>query len=121
MKVVQQMVITPAPETTPYAPKAHDVLQETVVFLKDSWRIDLPDIQAEGQVYVTLKEAGVHHVPQCLASGDILSPQYHATKTHIYAAALSACHSDTHLIPHQHCRLALDVVGRVLVEYRTSY
>jgi hypothetical protein len=102
--------------------KAYDVLQGTVVFLKDSWRIDLPDIQAEGQVYKALKDARVRHVPHCLASGDISTAEYHATKTHLYVMEpWAACHPATRFIPHRHYRLCLDVVGRVLVEYRSSF
>jgi hypothetical protein len=51
--------------------KAYNVLQGTVVFLKDLWRIDLPDLQAEGQVYWMLRDTNVCNVPHCLASGDI--------------------------------------------------
>jgi hypothetical protein len=117
------------PEATFYTPpgratrgaKAYDVLRGTIVFLKDSWRIDLPDIQAEGRVYEILRNAGVRHVPHCLASGDISTAEYHATKTHIYAGKPWACHSDAHFVPHRHHRLILDVVGRSLVDYRSSY
>lgn len=100
---------------------AYDVSRGIVVFLKDSWRIDLPDIQAEGKVYKMLKDAKVRHVPDCLDSGDILTAEYHATKTHEYVKELWACHSDAHFIPHRHYRLVLDVVGRVLVKYESSY
>ena len=92
-----------------------------MVFLKDSWRINLPDILPEGQIYKTLRDAQVRNVPHCLASGDILSNQYHATITQHYAAKTWACHSATQFIPHQHYRLSLDLVGRVLIEYESSY
>jgi hypothetical protein len=121
--------VTSTPEAPLYTPpgratrgfKAYDTLLKTAVFLKDSWRIDLPDIQPEGQVYRTLRNAAVCNVPHCLASGDIFSAEFHATKTHIYATKRWACRSATHFIPHRHYRLALDLIGRVLVEYRSSY
>ena len=121
--------VTATPEATLYTPPGHatrgfeayDVLQQTVVYLKDSWRIDLPDIQAEGQVYAVLSEAGAQHVPHCLASGDILSEDYHATKTQTYATEPWAYRSTTHYIPHRHYRLCLNIVGRILVDYRSSY
>jgi hypothetical protein len=121
--------VTSTPEATLYTPpgratrgfRAYDVLQGMVVFLKDSWRIDLPDIEAEGRVYKMLRDAAVRHVPHCLASGDILTMEYHATKTHDYVIKPWACHSDAHFTPHQHYRLVLDVVGRALVQYRSSY
>ena len=40
-------------------------------FLKDTWRIDILDIQAEGLIYKTLIEACVYNIPHCIAFGDI--------------------------------------------------
>jgi hypothetical protein len=122
--------VVPAPKATLYTPpgratrgfKAYDVSKETVVFLKDSWRIDLPDILAEGVIYKILNNANARHIPRCLASGDISSIEYHATKTHLYAVELAAGRKvEAHFIPHRHHRLVLDVVGRVLVEYESSF
>jgi hypothetical protein len=127
--------VTSAPKATPNTPpgratrgfKAYDVLQETVVFLKDSWRIDLPDLQAEGQVYRMLRDANVCNVPHCLASGDISTRStedamdYHITRANIYAGEPWACCSDMHFIPYRHHRLSLDLFGRVLVDYKSSY
>lgn len=121
--------VMPTPQATLYTPpgratrgfKAYDISRRAIVFLKDSWRIDLPDIQAEGLVYKTLSYAKVRHVPCCIASGDISTKDYHATKTHLYVGEPWACHADVHFVPHRHYRLALDVVGRVLVQYRSSY
>lgn len=93
-----------------------------MVFLKDSWRIDLPDILPEGVTYKVLNSANARHIPLCLVSGDISSIEYHATKTHLYARELGAgCDDAAHFIPHRHHRLVLDVVGRVLTEYRSSF
>jgi hypothetical protein len=122
--------VTSAPEATLYTPpgratrgfRAYDVLQRTVVFLKDSWRIDLPEIQAEGQIYKTLRDAEVQHIPHCLASGNISTTKYHATKADIYSMKpWAACHPAAHFIPHRHYRLSLDVVGRDLVKFESSY
>jgi hypothetical protein len=62
--------ITCVPRATPYMPPGHathgglayNVLWGTSVFLKDSWRVDVPDIQAEGLTYAILEEANVHIV-----------------------------------------------------------
>jgi hypothetical protein len=121
--------VTTTPEATPYTPPgratrgfvAYDISQQTVVYLKDSWRIDLPDIQAEGRTYATLRGAGAQHIPHCLVSGDILSEDYHATKTQTYATNTWARCSPKHFIPHRHYRLCLHVVGRILLKYRSSY
>lgn len=123
-----QYFVVPAPSATLYTPpgratrgfKAYDVSRRNVVFLKDSWRINLPDIHQEGEIYKTLNDAEVANVPQCIVSGDI-SLDYHATKTNLYAQKPWACHSGARLIPHQHCRLVLDVVGCILYEYSSSY
>ena len=81
----------------------------------------MPGIMPEGKVYNILNDAKVKHIPNCLASGDILPSEYHTTKTQNYARSSWACHSDTQFISHQHYRLALDVVGVILVNYNSSY
>jgi hypothetical protein len=96
-------------------------LRQTTVFVKDSWRVDLPDIQAEGKTYARLKEASVRNIPDCLESGDVSTAKYHATKVHIYTTQDWACHSDAHFIPHRHYRLALDIIGGGLLAYDSSY
>ncbi|KAF8236905.1 hypothetical protein L208DRAFT_1134535, partial [Tricholoma matsutake] len=60
---------------------AYDISQCVPVFMKDSWRVDVPDIWVEGLIYNKLKAAGIRHVLDCLSSGDILMNRYHATKT----------------------------------------
>lgn len=121
--------VTSTPQTTPYTPpgratrgfKAYDVLRNKMVYVKDSWRIDLPDIQAEGIVYKTLEGAKVRNIACCIASGDISLEEYHATKTQIYATKPWSTCSATHFISHRHYRLCLDSVGRTLLEFRSSY
>jgi hypothetical protein len=88
--------------------------------LKDSWRINLPDIYKEELVYKKLNKANVPNILQCLASGDILT-EYHATEANLYAEKPWACRSGLRLIPHQHCCLVLNVVGCVLYEYSFLY
>ena len=121
--------ITSAPRATPYTPPgratragpAYDVLRRTKVFLKDSWRVDLPDIKPEGVTYATLERHKVRNIPHCLASGDISTTDYHATKTHNFAQAPWACHSHTPFVPHRHYRLVLDIIGRSLTTFKSSY
>jgi hypothetical protein len=111
----------PPPRRATHAAPAFDISQGIRVFLKDSWRIDLPDIQPEGLVYKTLTSAGVRNVPSCIVARDIHPDKYHATKASQYASSPWACHSDTHFIPHQHYRLTLDTVGRHLMTFTSSY
>ncbi len=124
----QHYFVVPTPSATLYTPpgratrgfKAYDISHRNVVFLKDSWRIALPDIHREGSIYKILNDTEVPNVPRCIASGDI-KLDYHATQTNLYAEKSWACRLGARLIPHQHCRLVLDVVGRVLHEYSSSY
>jgi hypothetical protein len=126
--------VVPTPETTPYTPPgratrgfgAYDISRSKVVFLKDTWRIDLDGITPEGEVYAKLNAASVRNIPQCLASGDISSSEYHATRTPDYAQSSWAskgcsCHPSGPWIPHRHFRLVLDVYGRSLVDYESSH
>jgi len=121
--------IAAAPRATPYPPpgratrgfQAYDIARQTRVFLKDSWRVDLPDIQAEGLTYETLMKANVRNIPRCHIAGDISTADYHATKTHHYATKPWACHSHAMFIPHRHYRLVLDIIGRSLTTFKSSY
>lgn len=130
-------VIVPIPEAPLYTPpgrctrgfKAYDMLNERVVFLKDTWRIDLPEINPEGKIYAILNTAKVRNVPQCLASGDVSTTDHHATKTYLYTTANwqsngcpnKSCRSKLQFIPHRHYRIVMDVVGRSLADYNSSY
>ena len=121
--------ITSAPRATPYTPPgratrgspAYDILHKTKVFLKDSWRVDLPDIQAKGLTYKTLEDAKVRNIPHCLTSGNISTTDYHAMKTQIFTPIPCACRLHTHFIPHRHYRLVLNIVGRNLTAFESSY
>ncbi|KAH8985222.1 hypothetical protein EDB86DRAFT_2810270 [Lactarius hatsudake] len=121
--------VTPTPTSVPHTPprcatqgfRAYDVSWGILVFLKDSWRIDPPDICPEGSVYKTLNSAGVCDVPCCLALGDILTAQYHKTQTWDYVKQPWACHLDMHFLPHRHYCLALDIIRRLLVQFNSSY
>lgn len=121
--------IAASPRATPYTPPgratrgfpAYDVSRRVPVFMKDSWRLDVPDIWPEGRVYQSLKASSVRHVPDCLSSGDISSDKYHATKTCHYTEMPWACYTTTHFTCHRHYRLALDVIGRSLTTFQSSH
>jgi hypothetical protein len=120
--------ITTIPRSQIYAPpgratrglRAYDISRKTLCFVKDSWRINLPGIQAEGLTYKTLNDHRVRNIPTCVASGDIATDTYHATKTSTYASQTGYRRS-SRLIPHRHYRLALDVIGRSLTNFKSSY
>ena len=71
------------------------------VYLKDSWRIDLPDIEQEGVIYQLLHDAHVRNIAPCSAAGDISN---HATLTHTFINKSWACKLMIQLIPHRHYR-----------------
>jgi hypothetical protein len=121
--------ITQAPKATAYTPPGratrvftvYDITNNKKVLLKDSWRINLPDIHAEGLTYKKLMDAKVRNIPRCVASGDIKTDKYHSTKTNKYYTAEWARNISVHLIPHRHYRLVLDVIGRPLTKFTSSY
>lgn len=111
LKISNQLFIVEAPVTTAYTPPGHatrgsrawDVANKRLAYMKDTWRIDMDDFDAEGVTYNKLMKSGVKNIAQCLASGDVADPEYHVTKTHLYSARpLSrwACPPVAHLIPH---------------------
>ena len=118
--------ITCAPIASLYTPPgcgtrvfhAYDIAEGKKVLLKDSWRVDLPDIQPEGLTYETLMKANVRNIPHSLASGDIKTDKYHATMTNKYDQSPIA---STHFIPHQHYHLVLDIIGTPLTKFASSY
>lgn len=122
--------ITTAPRIGFYSPpgratrgfRAYDILTKTCCFLKDTWRIDVQEIQEEGLTYVALQNAEVPNIPMCVAYGDISTTKYHATKTLAYLKEPWACHKNDGLfVPHRHYRLALNIFGKPLSEFESSY
>jgi len=97
---------------------AYDIATGAKVLLKDSWRVNLPTIQAEGLTYETLNTAKVRNIPTCLASGDIGTDKYHATSTNIFDKGPA---TSSHFVPHRHYRLVLNIIGRPLTKFASSY
>jgi len=87
------------------------------VFVKDTWRVDLPDIEREGETYELMVKAQVRNIASCSAAGDIGD---HHTVMHLYANKPWACKREKDLIPHQHYHLVLDVVGDDLPKFPSS-
>jgi hypothetical protein len=98
---------------------AYDVQMKKRVFLKDSWRVALPGIDREGDIYHTLQQAKVPNVPLCLDSGDIGNITYHNTQTHKFMD-VTLNPASKQITPHCHHRLVLDTVGRELHCFRCS-
>lgn len=130
LKVSDRLFVVEPPVATAYTPpgratrgsRAWDIEGNRQVYLKDSWRVDLPDFDAEGVTYQTLMHHGVEHIAECLASGDVGGSDYHATKTQLYVESLCAwaCPTVARLIPHRHYRLVLDIIGRPLTMFNST-
>ena len=69
------------------------------VFVKDTWRVDLPGIKKEGKTYKLLWDVQVRNIAVCSATGDIHD---HATCTHHYQDRPCACKTRSRLVPHHH-------------------
>jgi hypothetical protein len=112
--------IVRAPTTGHYTPpgratrgfEAYDVQR-----CKDTWRVDLPGIEIEGETYQLLQEAHVINLAVCFAAGDILD---HTTQTHHYKDKEWACGTVHPLVPHRHYRLVLDTIGQSLMSFGSS-
>lgn len=98
--------------------EAYDVQRCRKVYVKDTWRVDLPGIEKEGETYELLHAAGVRNLAVCSAAGDISD---HAAVTHRFQDKRWACKTACELIPHQHYRLVLDTVGQILSNFPSSY
>ncbi|KAH9960890.1 hypothetical protein BC827DRAFT_1384148 [Russula dissimulans] len=107
---------------------AYDVASTDLVYLKDFWRTDLPDIQKEGDVYRELHNAQVPHIPTLGRAGDVpLSPDHvnalsfavQRTKTRDYVGR-EWCPGRPCVERYVHYRLVLKTLGRPLNTFRST-
>ena len=121
----ERSYIAPVPRAQPYTPPgratrgfiAWDLHRNQKVFVKDTWRVDLPGIEKEGETYRLMEEAQVKNIAPCSASGDVGNQR---TLTHLYENKLWACKAKKPLVPHCHYRLVLDIIGESLTEFSSS-
>lgn len=109
----------PASRATCTSP-AYDPAGDRLVFFKDSWRISIPDMQPEGDIYLKLKASRVKHVPVCLACGDVDSWVEQKAQTARHLDSPWACRQDVKIVSHTHYRLVLDLVGKPLSAFSSS-
>ena len=100
---------------------AYGIIKHKEVYLKDTWRLDLPEFTPEGETYKWLMEKNVSNIPQCLMWGDVLSMQYHTTQTQSYVSAPWVSTTDNNFLPHRHYCLVLGVIGRTLTSFKSYY
>ena len=124
LKSVQSYIVA-VPKAGPYTPPgratrgfvAFDLQRGRQVYLKDTWRVDLPGIEKEGETYRLMEEAQVLNISPCSAAGDIKD---HCTCTHLYNNKPWACKARKELVPHHNYRLVLDIIGGSLTTFSSS-
>jgi hypothetical protein len=84
------------------------------VLMKDTWRVSLRGMQAEGAIYRRLHAANVSHIARFLRGGDVTSP-FCRTRSHSFAKRFGL-----RLRPHSHYRFILDDIGRDLTSFTTT-
>lgn len=98
---------------------AYEPTSKKVVYLKNTWRLDVDGIQKEGEVYQVLESHHIPHIAHCELSGDVLD---HATRTQEFVSRPWACttRKPKQLVRHRHYRLVLNVVGLSLYRFHST-
>ena len=96
---------------------AFDVDKQCRVYLKDSWRIRLDDIEPEGEIYHRLHRSNVPNIPPCLLSGDVGDDTHHQSRTHEVSHEYNPHHSYWKITVHRHYRIVLGAIGRPLEKF----
>jgi Fungal protein kinase len=108
---------------------AYDVERDDLVYLKDFWRADHPEIQTEGKVYCELHEAQVPNIAKLERAGDVrlttddgqagASMSAQRTRTQDYLNH-SWCPGRPEVEPYVHYRLVLETVGKLLNRFEST-
>jgi hypothetical protein len=117
--------IVPSPEYASRSPfgratrpsRAYSLGADEVVFFKDYWRIDGPGIKKEGDIYRLLHQYNVPHIAPFDRGEDVCD---HFTIGHALREKAWACKTKE-LVCHRHYRMGLNVVGRSLIEFDSSW
>ncbi|KAL6308496.1 hypothetical protein BKA93DRAFT_891882 [Sparassis latifolia] len=107
---------------------AYNYQDEKFVFLKDVWRVDLPDIEKEGNIIQSLNKAKVENVPTVVCHGDVIEVvegqvvhlEQQRTKT---AAYLRGSYSGGQMNPiktYTHYRLVVEEICRPLKHFENT-
>ncbi|KAA1467222.1 hypothetical protein DENSPDRAFT_900394 [Dentipellis sp. KUC8613] len=95
---------------------ALDMQNEKKVWLKDSWRITLDDIEKEFEIYKLLEKKEVRNIAPLVCGGDVAGQM---TVTQKYADAEWRT-GEVDLLPHHHYRLVLGTIGRPLKDFKST-
>ncbi|KAI6041984.1 hypothetical protein EDC04DRAFT_2564886, partial [Pisolithus marmoratus] len=110
---------TPACHGT-HAYPAYDLSGDCIVFFKDLWCINAPDIIPEGDIYAQLNENHVPHVLTCLSSGNVRCWPEQELQMVKYSESPWACQRGLMITSHTHYWLILDLVGEGLTNFASS-
>jgi len=108
---------------------AFDVERGELVYLKDFWRVDHPEIQKEGDVYRELHGAEVRNIAKMGRAGDVRSTtndgqirasvDVQRTRTHDYLDH-PWCPGRPMVKPYIHYRLVLETVGMPINRFKST-
>ncbi|KAI0309226.1 hypothetical protein OF83DRAFT_1072382, partial [Amylostereum chailletii] len=96
---------------------AVDLHDESLVWLKDSWRLDIIIARKEADIYRCLSEANVPHVPAMLVGGDVLG---HATESQEFIKCPWVCWTEG-VEAYRYHRVVLRTVARPLKNFRSTH
>ncbi|RDB30034.1 hypothetical protein Hypma_013868 [Hypsizygus marmoreus] len=110
--------------------KVWDLQLREPAMLKDTWRVALPGIDKEGDIYKELHKHGVPHISEITCAGDVRrttrdSVDNHRTRTHLYADSKYIDRRKSWAVieglrPHSHYRIVLKTIGRSLTAFASS-
>jgi hypothetical protein len=96
---------------------------ENIVFLKDTWRIDVDGIDKESTIYKILHEANIPHIAP-LVRGEDIPGQYQRTLSQKFAEKFAphrALGASSAMRPHQHYRIVLGIIAQKLTSFLSSH
>ncbi|KAA1467225.1 hypothetical protein DENSPDRAFT_926442 [Dentipellis sp. KUC8613] len=93
-----------------------DMETKAKVWLKDSWRINVDEIEKEYAVYSKLEKVHVRNIAPLVCGGDVGNQE---TVTQKYADAAWR-YGKVDLLPHRHYRLVLGIIGRPLKNFNST-
>ncbi|KIJ59178.1 hypothetical protein HYDPIDRAFT_118768 [Hydnomerulius pinastri MD-312] len=96
----------------------YDMVADRVVYLKDTWRINAPDVTPEGEVYGILHKKAVPNIAPFECGGDVGGDGFE-TKTQEETVEDWSCAQEA-ITGHIHYRMVLGVVGRSLTAFSST-
>ncbi|KAI0273344.1 hypothetical protein BC834DRAFT_1037998 [Gloeopeniophorella convolvens] len=106
---------------------AYDLTEGRLVYLKDFWRLDLPGMQKEGDVYRELEDAKVSNIARMSQAGDVpLTPESSGTPSlpvqrTVTQDFVKGCYGNPRVEPYVHYRLVLKTLGWPLNHFKSTW